>query len=157
MAHILDVLAKAKRLKTNHHRADPAIGRCLGISAGDTSQIIQHLQKGFPYTAIVRFHKESGLPIGRIADLVRIPPRTLVRRKAQGRLQPEESERLLRVSQIFNKAVGLFEGDVEAARRWLATPSKELDNQPPLDFARTEIGARDVDDLIGRLEYGVFT
>jgi putative toxin-antitoxin system antitoxin component (TIGR02293 family) len=53
--------------------------------------------------------------------------------------------------------VQLFEGDADAARRWLTTPSKELDNTAPLDFARTELGAREVEDLIGRLEHGVFT
>jgi putative toxin-antitoxin system antitoxin component (TIGR02293 family) len=80
-----------------------------------------------------------------------------MRRKASGRLQPDESERLLRISSVFERALELFEGDVQRARRWLSTPSKELDGTSPLDFARTEIGAREVEDLIGRLEHGVFT
>jgi putative toxin-antitoxin system antitoxin component (TIGR02293 family) len=119
--------------------------------------MVEEVRKGFPYGALVRFHRESGLPVGTIADLVQLPQRTLMRRKAGGRLRPDESERLLRVSGVFEKAVELFEGDADAARRWLTTPSGELGNQAPLQFARTEIGARDVEDLIGRLEHGVFT
>lgn len=119
--------------------------------------MVRRVQKGFPYAALIRFHRESGLPMGAIADLVQIPQRTLMRRRAARRLRPEESERLLRVSRVFEQAVELFEGDAGAARRWLATPNGELGDQPPLDFARTEIGAREVEDLIGRLEYGVFT
>ena len=129
----------------------------MGLSGEDTVQMVRQVQKGFPYVALVRFHKQSGLAVGTIADLVQLPQRTLVRRRAKGRLQPDESERLLRVSGVFEKAVELFEGDADAARRWLMTPSKELDNTPPLDFARTEIGAREVEDLMGRLEHGVFT
>jgi len=132
-------------------------GQTLGLFAGTTAGIVQQLEKGFPYSTLVRFQKTSGFPVGSIAALVRIPPRTLMRRKAGGRLQPEESERLLRVSGVFERAVDLFEGDADSARRWLLTPSKELDNHSPLEFARTEIGARDVEDLIGRLEHGVFT
>jgi len=106
---------------------------------------------------MMRFHKASGLAIGRIADLVGIPPRTLMRRKAAGRLRSDESERLLRVARVFEQAVELFEGDTDAARRWLITARKELDEHAPLEYARTEIGAREVEDLMGRLEHGVFS
>ena len=132
-------------------------GRCLGISARSTLRLIEEVRKGFPYSTLVRFHKESGLAVGTIADLIRLPPRTMMRRKAEGRLQPDESERLLRISAVFEKAVELFEGDAAAARRWLTAPSKELSDKAPLDFARTEIGAQNVEDMMGRLEHGVFT
>jgi len=147
-----DRVSKMPRFKASSRR-----GESLGLSGANTAQMVRQVQKGFPYAALVRFHKHSGLPIGTIADLVQLPQRTLMRRKAGGRLLPDESERLLRVSGVFEKAVQLFEGDVDRARRWLTTPSKELDNTPPLGFARTEIGAREVEELIGRLEDGVFT
>jgi putative toxin-antitoxin system antitoxin component (TIGR02293 family) len=132
-------------------------GESLGLSRGGTVEMVRRVQNGFPYAALVRFHKQSGLAVATIADLVQLPQRTLMRRKASGRLRPDESERLLRVSGVFEQAVGLCEGDADAARRWLTTPSKELNDTPPLEFARTEIGAREVEDLIGRLEHGVFT
>ncbi len=111
---------------------------------------------GLPYTSVTRFHSASGLPVAHIADLVQVPRRTLMRRKAAGRLQPLESERLLRMAMLFDRALELFEGDADAARRWLATPIKALAGETPWDFARTEIGAREVEDVIGRLEHGVF-
>lgn len=143
--------------KTQRFQARPWRGQSLGLSGGSTVQMVRQVRKGFPYAALVRFHRHSGFPVGTIADLVQLPQRTLMRRKATGRLQPDESERLLRVSGVFEKAVELFEGNADAARRWLMTPSKELENIPPLDFARTEVGAREVEDLMGRLEHGVFT
>lgn len=142
----------SRRFKTRHGRAE-----FLGLSSSSTVQMIRQVQKGFPYVALVRFHQRSGLSLGTIAELIALPQRTLMRRKAKGRLRPDESERLLRVSRVFDRAVDLFEQDVAAARRWLTTPSKELDNMPPLNFVRTEIGAREVEDLMSRLEHGVFT
>jgi putative toxin-antitoxin system antitoxin component (TIGR02293 family) len=146
---------RGKRTKIRVRQKGPWNG--LGISAQDTFEAIQRVREGFPYSAIARFNRSSGLTLSQIARLVRIPPRTLIRRKAEGRLMPDESERLLRLAGIFEQAVRLFAGDIKAARTWLATPRSVLDGQTPLDFAGTEIGAREVEDLIGRLEHGVFT
>ena len=156
MADEIHMLRSVTSSKTKSGKNPVAGGRSLGLTAAGTEQIIRQVQRGFPYIAIIRLHHVSGLPISSIADLLQIPQRTLMRRKAEGRLTSEESERLLRVSGIFEKAASLFEGDAHAARHWLTTPSRELAGQSPLEFARTEIGSRDVEDLIGRLEYGVF-
>ena len=113
--------------------------------------------RGFSYGALTAFETNSGVSVQSLAETIGIPERTLARRRAAGRLAPEESERLLRLSSIFEKAVGLFEGDVSAAVQWLVTPKRTLENQTPLQYMRTEIGAREVENLIGRLEHGVFS
>ena len=97
-----------------------------------------------------------GLSREEMAELVQIRPRTLDRRKKEGRLHPEESDRLLRASRVFGRAIALFEGDVEGALGWLSSPQRALGGAVPLEMARTEIGAGEVEDLIGRLEHGVF-
>jgi len=71
-------------------------------------------------------------------------------------LTPHESERLLRLALVFEKTVDLFEGNADAARDWLNTSNKALAGESPLAMVETEIGAREVEDLIGRLEHGVF-
>ena len=48
-------------------------------------------------------------------------------------------------------------GDVESARSWMTTKQPGLGKAVPLDFARTEIGAREVENLLGRIEYGVYS
>jgi putative toxin-antitoxin system antitoxin component (TIGR02293 family) len=72
-----------------------------------------------------------------------IPERTLARRRMAGRLAPEESERLLRISSVFEKAVELFDDDVASAVQWLTTPKKALGGEILLRYARTEPGARE--------------
>jgi putative toxin-antitoxin system antitoxin component (TIGR02293 family) len=92
-----------------------------------------------------------------LASVLRIPERTLARRRVAGRLAPDESERLMRVASVFEKAVHLFEGEAGAAVIWLRSPKKALSNHSPLQYACFEVGAREVENLIGRLEHGIFS
>jgi len=135
---------------------EEARGATLGLDASSTSDLIQQVERGFSFKTFHRLESRSGLPGGTLASLVGIPPRTLARRKSKGKLSPEESERLLRLSNVFEMAVELFEGDNAAALRWLTAPRKALDGNTPLAYARTEVGAREVENLIGRMEHGVF-
>jgi putative toxin-antitoxin system antitoxin component (TIGR02293 family) len=131
-------------------------GAILGLKASGTPALIRQIDAGFSFEALHRLVSRTGLDLGLLASIIGIPVRTLARRKAAGKLTSEESERLLRISGVVEEAVELFEGDIEAAVDWLLTPRKALDGHQPLYYARTEIGAREVENLIGRLEHGVF-
>jgi putative toxin-antitoxin system antitoxin component (TIGR02293 family) len=132
-------------------------GASLGLAAGGTSSLIQQIEAGFAYDALLRLESYIGVSIPVLASIIGIPERTLARRKAAGRLAPEESERLLRIATNFEKSVELFDGDIEAAVNWLTTPKKALNNEQPLLYSRTELGGREVENLIGRIEHGVFS
>jgi putative toxin-antitoxin system antitoxin component (TIGR02293 family) len=129
----------------------------LGLRLADPVKIIRRVEKGFGFRAFERFHKNTRIPTDDLAGVVAIKPRTLQRRRNEGRLEPEESDRLLRVAGVFAKAFDLFEDDREAAKRWLYTPAKALGGRRPIDFARTDLGTREVEALIDRLEQGVLT
>ena len=132
-------------------------GSPLGLTAANSAELIEQLERGFSFKTLQTFESRSGLALSRLAATIGIPERTLARRKVSRRLTPDESERLLRVSAVFEDAVDLFEGDVAAAVNWLTTPRKALGDRPPLTYARTEPGAREVENLIGRLEHGIFS
>ena len=68
----------------------------------------------------------------------------------------EESERIYRIARLYDRAVEVF-GDKKMGRKWLKEPVWALGDIPPLEFAETELGAQEVDDLLGRIEHGVFT
>src|SRR5215212_7865128 len=87
----------------------------------------------------------------------RAASRTLTRRKQQGRFAPDESDRLLRAARLFGRALELFEGNRDAATEWLFRAQPALGSARPVDVARTELRAREVENLIGRLEHGVFS
>lgn len=64
-------------------------------------------------------------------------------------------ESVLRASRILGLATDLFDGDRAAARRWMVAPRTVLGGKAPLELATTDVGAREVEALIGRLEHGV--
>jgi putative toxin-antitoxin system antitoxin component (TIGR02293 family) len=129
----------------------------LGLQAFDLATIMRNVSRGLSYTALERFQRNTAWPHEQVIDWLQISPRTLTRRKQQGRLTPEESDRLLRASRIFAKAVELFEGDRNAAATWLVSPQHALGGALPVDFAKTDIGSREVEHLIDRLEHGVYS
>lgn len=123
----------------------------------DVWATIARIEAGFPFARLERFERASGIDAETTARCLDLPPRTRARRKASGRLSDIESERLLRLERLFGLALQLFEGDAPEARRWLSRPKRALGQRIPLELARTEPGAREVENLIGRLEHGVFT
>src|SRR6266496_4790688 len=137
------------------HRQSP--GRSLGLRAATSGELIRQVGQGFSFHALQIFQSRSGVSLSEVASIIGIPPRTLARRKSSGRLTSDESEKLLRLSSVYEQAMDLFEGDIESARKWLTTPKKALEDHSPLEYSRTELGAREVENLIGRLEHGVFS
>ena len=129
----------------------------LGLETFDPPDLLRAVKKGLSYRTFERFRRNTSLSFERITDLIDIPRRTMTRRKRDGRFLPGESDRLLRASMLFGKTLELFEGDRDAATEWLTTAQPALGGAVPLDLAKSEVGAREVERLVGRLEHGVFS
>ncbi len=76
------------------------------------------------------------------------------KRKAAGRLTPDESGKVVCFARLLGHAVH-FCGGLEAARRWLKAPQRGLHGAVPLDYAKTDLGAREVENLLTQLNYGI--
>lgn len=116
--------------------------------------LVREVERGFAYGILERFQKATALSLEQIAEVIRVPQRTLSRRRGE-RLRPDESDRLLRASRVFGRALELFEGDQDRARRWFVASNRALGGQTPLAFVKTDVGTREVEQLIGRLEHGI--
>ena len=127
----------------------------LGLRTFDTAGLLNRIAKGLSFRSWERFVRATELPRDLAASVVGITPRTLARRKDEGRLHADESDRLIRLTRIFAGALVLFEGDADAARGWLLSAQPALGGATPLDYASTEVGSREVEALIGRLEHGI--
>jgi putative toxin-antitoxin system antitoxin component (TIGR02293 family) len=90
-----------------------------------------------------------------LAAALGIPERTLARRKKEGRLNSEESSKLVRLARVVGRAREIFE-DPDTALDWLKSPNAALSGATPLSLLDTDIGAESVMDTLGRIEHGVF-
>ena len=118
------------------------------------SQVRDTVRQGVPREAFDRLRDELGVSTDEFADVLGIPTRTLARRT--DRFKPDESERILRVGSVVQKALDVLE-EKEAARRWMNQPKRALGGLTPLRCCDTEMGAREVEALLGRIEHGVFS
>jgi putative toxin-antitoxin system antitoxin component (TIGR02293 family) len=107
-------------------------GASLGLGASDTRDLMRQIEPGFSFGALLRLEANSELSLALLASVIGIPERTLARRKAVGKLKRDESERLLRISNLFERCVELFGGDVTAAVNWLTATKKTLNRETPL-------------------------
>ncbi len=127
----------------------------LGLRLPNRDAAIRCLKLGLPVSTFRELRTELDMTEAQLASVARVALRTIARRKKAGRLEFGESERIFRLGVLFDTAVRVL-GGVEAARRWLKAPQKGLDGRSPLEYSDTAIGAREVEDLLGRLEHGVF-
>jgi len=131
--------------------------KLLGVKVKNSVDLVKHVEAGLSFSVVEALQDQMKLPAKEMAKLLDIKFRTFVRRKEAGRLQSAESDRVLRASRLFARSKDLFDGDEQAARKWLMTPNRALGGAAPLEIAKTEVGAREVEKIIGRLEQGVFT
>ena len=146
--------------RRRHHSAETAektdVPHSLSMADIPQRDLIRRIKNGLAFSALESLSSTTGHALPELAAHVGIPSRTLARRKSAGKLSMEESERVVRLTHLYEKAAELFNGDVLSARLWMSQPKKALGGDSPLDYAGTELGAREVENLIGRLEHGVF-
>ena len=123
----------------------------------DHAAMAQRVEEGLPVGEIVQFAKQAGFTNDELSRLIHIPPRTYARRiAAKGRLNVPEGERAVRLMRLFEQAKRVF-GTDENTRGWFNAKILTLGWRTPLEYAQTEPGAREVENIIERIEHGVFS
>lgn len=114
------------------------------------------VRRGVPVTSVTNVATTLELPLVDVLDWLSISPRTWVRRKQQGVLDVLEGDRVARLQRLTRRATAVL-GGVREGRTWLTTPQRALARRTPFEVASTEVGAEAVFQLLGRIEYGVFS
>jgi putative toxin-antitoxin system antitoxin component (TIGR02293 family) len=118
-------------------------------------QWVSLIRQGIPSVAVDSLIQVMRMTQAELAAALAIPDRTLARRKKEGRLNSEETAKLVRLARVIERAEETFE-DMDAARDWLKSSNATLSGATPLSLLDTDIGAESVMDTLGRIEHGVF-
>ena len=122
----------------------------------ETVYMIDKVRDGLPFAEFHTMREMLDVTEERLAAWLGMSRATLHRRKKLGTLDRAESDRLVRYARLMSHATAAL-GGIEGARSWMIAPAIAFNGECPLDYADTEIGAREVDALLGRLEHGVFS
>ncbi len=134
------------------------LGRQIHAAANvlEPAALVGAVRAGIPFAELRGLRDSLDLPMEKIAERIGMSRATFHRRQKAGVLSPEESDRALRLARIVGHAITVFESEANA-RLWLKAPQTGLGGEVPLDYAETEVGAREVENLLGRIDYGVYS
>lgn len=160
----LQFLAKWRTLNSQEAKMEiQAIAEILGgrkvlgktiKHAGDLAHLVR---KGLPAGSVTALAEKLHLGHNVLSRKLGIPQRTLTRRLSQASLlTPAESDRTFRIARVYAHAVEMI-GDEDKAIEWMSTPNRALGGERPLDQLDTDMGARMVEDVLGRIAYGVYS
>lgn len=117
---------------------------------------MRRIRSGLPAESFVETAEQLGVSQEFLASKLGLVALTLNRkRKANENLSARESERIMRVVRVWNRARTLSRSD-EAIAAWLLRPAAALDQAAPLDLLDTDVGTVEVEGLITGLAYGNF-
>jgi putative toxin-antitoxin system antitoxin component (TIGR02293 family) len=129
----------------------------LGRPVHQGGALAELVREGLPAQSLFLLAKRLDLPQAEISKKIGIPQRTLTRRlQHRSRLTAAESDRTVRLAQVYNTAVETL-GSEEKAAQWLKTPNRALRGGRPIDQLDTDPGVREVEDILGRIAYGVYS
>ena len=121
-----------------------------------STELRARIKKGLPYRSLESVRERLRLTVPEAATVLHMPARTLARRRQARRLDPDESDRLYRIARVAGQAVAVF-GAEDKAATWLRRPNRALNGELPIRLLDTDVGARQVEDILGRIEHGIIS
>ena len=119
--------------------------------------IIEWARQGVNTQRVDQLSQLLGLSLKEMAALLQIAERTLHRFRSEGRLDQQASERLLLLDNLAAHGLQVFDDRADAFANWLRYPLRELQNQTSFQLLTTISGFSLVDDVLTRIEYGVYS
>jgi putative toxin-antitoxin system antitoxin component (TIGR02293 family) len=127
--------------------------RMLGRRVRSVADLREAVESGLPVQSldlVARHVTRSDTDAFRL--MYRIVPKTTLHRRQ--RLNPEESQRLERLARMTALAEDVWEKD-DLAHEFLTSAQPQLGGERPIDLARSDLGTRQVEDLLYKLEYSL--
>lgn len=156
----LDEIRRKRRKATGSGIVSYIVNGSLEKKTGNGemgANLVRILEGGLPVNELDVLQKSLAISTEKLAEMVGISKATFHRYKGAGsKLELGTADRVVRFARLMGKAAKVF-GDPENARKWLKSPQVGLGGGVPLNYAKSEVGAREVENLLGRIEYGVYS
>lgn len=128
-------------------------GGAIGAQVKDATALERRIREGLPYASYEHVARVLSVDLQTIGDVILLPKSTRARRKNKT-LRAAESDRLVRVADAVARAQRVL-GSAAKAAAWFQRPNQALGGEIPLRKLDTEVGERQVAEVLGRLEHGV--
>ncbi|AQG79468.1 antitoxin Xre/MbcA/ParS toxin-binding domain-containing protein [Spirosoma montaniterrae] len=124
------------------------------MTAQDRTNLMLRALKGISATDFFKTADITGYKREQLAEVFDTSLKTFQRyEREQKKLNPQDSEKVLKIMALFQKDEGVF-GSADAFRRWMDKPAFDLDGQVPFDLLHTSGGTNLIMDEVTRIEFG---
>lgn len=131
--------------------------KVLRRKIGNSDDLVKITREGLPADILLKLAKDLNIDRQVVASVLGIPTRTLSRRlSSRARLSAAESDRSVRLARIIAQATDTLD-DLSTAANWLQTPNRVLRGQRPIDLLDTDAGVQQVETVLGRIAFGVYS
>ena len=137
-------------------QVEKSVGTLTELNELSPPELIDAVTQGLPALLARELARKMDVTLEAMAGLLRLNPRTFQRRRDEGMLSLNDSERLWELSRLFFRAVEVLES-VAGAIHWFKNPLQALGGATPLEYARTSVGLRELENILGRIEHGVYS
>nr|WKN40290.1 DUF2384 domain-containing protein [Tunicatimonas sp. TK19036] len=135
----------------------------LALSATDRKQVQSTLdliplsKTGLPIKALKHLQKKLQISNREMSELVGMSESTLQRRyRSNQRLSELESQTVLQLAELWSQGMAIFQEEADL-RTWLRSEVTALGDQQPLALLATPLGRFHVQEVLLRLEWGIFS
>lgn len=111
---------------------------------------------GIPRLSVDILAAVMDVPMTKMADLLNLSYKTLTRKNKKDLLDPVVSSHTYEMSNVIAKGLEVFE-DVDKLRSWLQKENRTLQGRKPFDLLNTPTGIKLVNQILGRLEEGIYS
>jgi putative toxin-antitoxin system antitoxin component (TIGR02293 family) len=146
--------SKPKPARRNKTSARPSPNKKLARSAAKKPLLKKKTATGLTGLDFGEFEalrKQLDLSLDELSGRLGLSQSAIAKRKASGRLTNDESGKVVCFARLLGHAMYLF-GSLNEARHWLKSPQRGLHGAVPLDYAKTDFGAREVENLLSQLD-----
>jgi putative toxin-antitoxin system antitoxin component (TIGR02293 family) len=117
---------------------------------------MQLSKKGVSKKYLEKVKAKTMLDYQKLANVLSINRATLINKKQEEKFSAAQSERIIGLDALYNQGLEVFQ-DKGKLNGWLNTPNKALGGKIPYDVMDNQFGREEVLNLLGRIQWGVYS
>ena len=117
---------------------------------------MQLSKKGVSKKYLEKVKAKTMLDYQKLATVLSINRATLINKKQEEKFSPAQSERIIGLEVLYNQGLEVFQ-DKDKLNGWLNTPNRALGGKIPYEIMDNQFGREEVLNLLGRIQWGVYS
>ena len=113
-------------------------------------------EDGISKDALESLKEKAGLDYDQLSQLLNVARTSLISKKGKDKFDANVSGKILALAEIYSFGYEVFE-DRNRFNEWIFNSNKALGGDAPFDILHNSFGKEEVKNLIGRIDYGIYS